>query len=84
MIAARIVAGETFHCARCDEPIRPDDEWDLDHTADRTGYLGPSHSVCNRRAGSKTETVFFEKNGKRSPARFSEFSPAPAGNVWEG
>jgi hypothetical protein len=27
--------------------------WDLGHTADRTAWTGPEHSVCNRSAGGK-------------------------------
>jgi hypothetical protein len=27
--------------------------WDLDHTPDRIGYLGPSHMECNRVAVSR-------------------------------
>jgi hypothetical protein len=40
-------------CARCRRPIRPDQAWALDHTDDRTGYLGPSHAVCNNVAGGR-------------------------------
>jgi hypothetical protein len=39
------------NCARCGLLILPISEWALDHTDDRTGYLGPSHSTCNNRAG---------------------------------
>lgn len=38
-------------CARCGKPIAPDAEWALDHNDERTGYLGPSHKLCNDRAG---------------------------------
>jgi hypothetical protein len=38
-------------CARCGEPIRPGESWDLDHAdGNGNGYLGPSHSSCNRAA----------------------------------
>lgn len=40
-------------CARCDQLILPAQEWALDHTDDRTGYLGPSHATCNNRAGGQ-------------------------------
>jgi hypothetical protein len=40
-------------CARCAELIPPGSEWALDHTDDRTGYLGPSHKACNSRAGGQ-------------------------------
>lgn len=50
---APLVATGNVRCARCDEPIAPDEPWALDHTEDRTGYLGPSHKVCNDRAGGR-------------------------------
>ena len=38
-------------CARCDAPLGEDTSvLDLDHTDDRTGYLGLSHRSCNRSA----------------------------------
>lgn len=40
-------------CARCRKPVTPFHEWELDHTDDRTTYLGISHKICNRRAGGK-------------------------------
>jgi hypothetical protein len=40
-------------CARCDQLILPGQTWALDHTDDRTGYLGPSHATCNNQAGGR-------------------------------
>lgn len=53
---ATLIKQAPVTCARSNEdycpktPITPNTEWDLDHNADRTGYLGPAHSVCNRTA----------------------------------
>jgi hypothetical protein len=59
-IAPLVRAGKAT-CARCGEPIHPeDDDWHLDHNADRNGYLGPSHARCNLAAGAAVV------NGRRS------------------
>jgi len=50
------ISTENIHCSRCDKPINPNDNWDLDHTNDRTGYNGPAHAHCNRGATPR----FFE------------------------
>lgn len=47
----RIDRGEVVMCSRCDSPIQG--AWHLDHTADRLGYLGPSHDLCNLRAAGR-------------------------------
>ena len=39
-------------CTRCFDYIHPGQLWDLDHTDDRTDYLGPAHRGCNRSAGA--------------------------------
>jgi hypothetical protein len=44
----QIKAGAMPPCARCGEPVLPGQRWDLDHTDDRLGWLGPSHASCNR------------------------------------
>lgn len=45
---ARQVAAGLESCRRCGYPIDPREPWDLDHTPNRLGYLGPSHRRCNR------------------------------------
>ena len=39
-------------CSICAGSIDPREPWDADHTDDRTGYRGPAHMRCNRRAGA--------------------------------
>lgn len=34
------------------QPIEGWQAWDLDHTDDRTAYLGPAHQRCNRSEGA--------------------------------
>ena len=53
----RVNAGQA-DCARCGEPIKPDDAWDLGHTDDRTAWTGPEHAGrCNRSAGGTTSAT---------------------------
>jgi hypothetical protein len=41
-------------CARCHQPIKPGDPWDLGHDdIDRTRYTGPEHQACNRGASKR-------------------------------
>lgn len=47
----RLVAIGDAYCSRCSLPIYPGELWDLDHLDDRSGYAGPAHRTCNRRAG---------------------------------
>ena len=50
---APIVAAGRAVCHRCREPIAPDADWHLDHTDDRTSWLGPSHAFCNLSAAGR-------------------------------
>ncbi len=63
---ARQVAAGTATCARCGYPIDREEAWDLDHSDDRAGYLGPSHARCNRAT-----------NGRRRPRVVSTQSVRP-------
>jgi hypothetical protein len=54
--AAKIAAREPVTCVRCGEPIVSGQLWQLDHTDDRTGYLGPSHQSCNIAAGNRARS----------------------------
>jgi hypothetical protein len=48
----RIVQAGEAACCRCGSLIEPGSDWHLDHTDDRSGYLGPSHPDCNVRAAN--------------------------------
>ena len=64
-------------CSRCGNPISPREQWHLDHTDDRQGYLGVAHAYCNlRAAGIKTA-----KRNADSGLRWSRvwYEPVPPG-----
>jgi hypothetical protein len=51
---SRLVDAGQACCVRCGGFVAPGTRWDLDHTDDRTGYLGVSHSTCNRSAAASS------------------------------
>jgi hypothetical protein len=52
-VAREVEAGRAV-CARCGRWIAPGTPWDLDHRDDdRSQYLGPSHSRCNRQTSGR-------------------------------
>lgn len=46
--AGRAQCAESI-CLMPSRVIHPGDRWELAHTPDRTGYLGPAHYLCNRK-----------------------------------
>lgn len=61
-----IVRAGKATCARCGDPIHPEDDGHLDHNAERNGYLGPSHARCNLAAAAAVT------NGRRPQPQFVE------------
>ena len=54
------------HLLPCNEPIHAAEDWHLDHTDNREGYLGVSHATCNLRDGAN------KTNRRRPPQPFVE------------
>ena len=74
----RLVDSGEAHCCRCGGPIPPKSEFHLDHTADRSGYLGVSHPRCNVAWANKARAA-----PKRVPGyRFYSSSGQPWSRVW--
>jgi hypothetical protein len=71
-------AGQAF-CARCGGYIAPGEPFDLDHTLDRTSYLGPSHRSCNRAEPNKRRRAKVATTELRPRLRWSRvwFEPVP-------
>jgi hypothetical protein len=55
-----LVASGLAVCSRCGERIEAGAPFDLDHSDDRSSYLGPSHVSCNRGAHSRDGAPSFE------------------------
>jgi hypothetical protein len=56
MMAPMVLAG-LADCARCGEPIAPDEAWDLGHDDHNPAiYSGPEHSLCNQTAPHRNRT----------------------------
>ncbi len=55
-------------CTRCGKGIDPNATWDLDHSDDRTHYLGAAHTACNRSAGAR-KRVAQQRASKAPPLR---------------
>lgn len=70
---------ETFEdgtpCARCGDPMSEDDPKDLDHTDDRTAYLGLSHAACNRARSGARRTPRISRQPRDCPICGATFKP---------
>jgi hypothetical protein len=70
-------------CARCGEPIRPGEEWDLGHVdGDRSRYSGPEHRrAADCRMGGNRATSGRRPSGREQLRRAAtvEEVPEPAG-----
>jgi hypothetical protein len=60
---ARLAAAGQLGCVRCGGVILPGMLVDLDHTDDRTGYLGLAHRSCNRRDGQRKTVSILKARG---------------------
>jgi hypothetical protein len=77
-IEPAVITGQTV-CCRCGEPIKPSDEWHLDHSDDRSGYLGVSHAYCNLQAAGRKRQELRREQGEIGYRNWSRvwFEPVP-------
>lgn len=72
-IKARKVAAQRHSprdpCTRCGRPLGPmSSRLHLDHTPDRSGYLGFAHGSCNMRAGAREGAKRANRKRRRLPS----------------
>jgi len=54
--AVQVAAGGV-DCAKCGQPIRPGQRWDLGHQpGTKAAYRGPEHATCNRSTAEERNT----------------------------
>jgi hypothetical protein len=75
---ARQVEQGVVACARCGRQILPGTPWDLDHSPDRSGYLGPSHRRCNRSTAKRRQPA------RRASAATVDYRDDPDRGVYWG
>jgi hypothetical protein len=61
---ARLAMNPGMPCVRCGQPMWPGMPVELDHSDDRTFYLGLSHKACNRRDGQAKTTAILKAKGR--------------------
>jgi hypothetical protein len=90
---ARDVARGEVNCARCGEPIWPEEPWDLGHVdGDKTRHSRPEHRACNRamatRRAKRRRMRFAKRPGHRScrarlpPARRGDRPQSSGSSYW--
>jgi hypothetical protein len=88
-----VVLSGQARCTRCRRLIAPGARWDLDHTEDRGGYLGPAHRGegqsnapegavgCSRRFAGCVEVVVMGEAAEKVEALLGEIELEPAMGV---
>lgn len=75
---AQRIATTDVTCPRCDEPVTPDQAWDLGHQEDLAlgghplSLMVPEHRSCNRRAGAQLGAMLRPRCRRRLAAWLAE------------